>query len=120
QVAAAVTINIVTTRSLAQLADGLTISAGGVASAKTLAETIAEAVAKGQTVGTGSSDGIGVGVSINFADITNQATTGSAHVTATGLDVEALMNDKTSGLIGAGTTRPRSGCSSTAAAPCPT
>src|SRR5262249_29257623 len=73
-------------------------SPGGVVSAKTLAATIAHADAKGETVGTGSDDGIGVGVSINVADITNKATTGTATITGTGLDVEALMNDKNDGL----------------------
>ena len=72
---------------------------GGVVSAKTLAATIADASAKGETVGTGSDDGIGVGVSINVVDITNKATTGTATITGTGLDLEALMADKNDGLI---------------------
>ena len=99
QVAAAVTINVITTVSLAQLAGTVTINAQGVASLKTQAATIADAIAKGETVGTGSSDGIGVGVAINLVDITNKATTGSATITGTGLDVEATMADKNNGLV---------------------
>ena len=99
QVAAAVAINVVTTKSLAQLLNGISITSTGVVSVKTLAATIADATAKGETVGTGSSDGIGVGVSINLADITNKATTGIATIGATGLDVEALMNDKNNGRV---------------------
>ena len=68
-------------------------------SAKTLAATIADADAKGEAVGNGSGDGIGVGVSINLVDITNKATTGTATIAATGIDVEALMNDKNDGLV---------------------
>ena len=77
----------------------MTIVSGGVAGAKTLAATIADALAKGETVGTGSSDGIGVGVSINLINITNKATTGIATITATGLDIEAGMNDKNDGRV---------------------
>ncbi|HEX4526566.1 MAG TPA: hypothetical protein VH108_07475, partial [Gaiellaceae bacterium] len=99
EVAAAVAINVITTKSLALYVGGITINAGGVVSAKTLAATIADASAKGETVGTGSDDGIGVGVSINVADITNKATTGTATITGTGLDIEALMNDKNDGII---------------------
>ena len=76
-----------------------TIVSLGVASAKTLAATIADALAKGETVGTGDSDGIGVGVSINLVDITNKATTGTSTITATGLDIEAGMNDKNDGRV---------------------
>ena len=99
QVAAAVTINIISTVSLAQFTNGVTIVSGGVAGAKTLAATIADALAKGETVGTGSSDGIGVGVSINLINITNKATTGTSTITATGLDIEAGMNDKNDGRV---------------------
>ncbi|HET7128249.1 MAG TPA: hypothetical protein VFJ93_04150, partial [Gaiellaceae bacterium] len=99
EVAAAVSINVITTKSLALFAGAITIQSGDVVSLKTLAETIATADAKGETVGTGSDDGIGVGVSINVVDITNKATTGSSTITATGLDVEALMNDKNNGLV---------------------
>ncbi|HEV8463176.1 MAG TPA: hypothetical protein VGQ38_20990, partial [Gaiellaceae bacterium] len=99
QVAAAVAINVITTSSLAQFLGGVTITSTGVASAKTTAATTADATAKGETVGTGSSDGIGVGVSINLADITNKATTGTATINATGLDVEALMADKNNGRV---------------------
>ncbi len=99
QVAAAVTINIVTTKSLAQLVGGITVGSGGVVNAKTQAATIADAIAKGESVGNGSSDGVGVGVSINLVDITNLATTGTATITGTGLDVEATMNDKNNGRI---------------------
>src|SRR5205085_4595347 len=56
EVAAAVAINIITTKSLAQFADGITIGSGGVVSAKTLAATIADADAKGETLGTGTDD----------------------------------------------------------------
>src|SRR5439155_8575018 len=99
QVAGAVAINVVTTKSLAKINDGLTITSGGVVSVKTTAATIADAAGKGQTVGTGSSDGIGVGVAINLADITNPAPVGSATINATGLDVEATMADKNNGRI---------------------
>ena len=68
-------------------------------SVKTTAATIADAAGKGQTVGTGSSDGVGVGVSINLVDITNSATVGAATITGTGLDVEATMADKNDGRI---------------------
>ena len=93
---------MITTKSLAQYLGPITVNSsgpGGVVSAKTLAETIATADAKGETVGSGSDDGVGVGVSINVVDITNKATTGSATITGTGLDVEALMNDKNNGLV---------------------
>ena len=92
-------INVVTTKSLAQINGGLTITSGGVVSVKTTAATIADAAGKGQTVGTGSSDGVGVGVSINLVDLTNAATVGSATVNGTGLDIEATMADKNDGRI---------------------
>ena len=102
EVAAAVAINVITTKSIAQYVGPITVVSsgpGGVVSAKTLAATIATADAKGETVGTGTDDGVGVGVSINVVDITNKATTGSSTITGTGLDVEAMMNDKNNGLI---------------------
>ncbi len=84
EVAAAVAINIITTKSLALYVGGITINAGGVVSAKTLAATIADASAKGETVGTGTDDGIGVGVSINVADITNEAAVAQASTSVDG------------------------------------
>ena len=94
QVAAAVAINVITTVSEAKLADGITVTVNGFVAVKSQAATIADAVSHGETVGTGSSDGVGVAVSVNYAHITNKASTGTATINANGgLEVSATMRD---------------------------
>ena len=73
------------------MASGTTVNAGGPVSLKTLANTDVLANADGSTKGD-NSVGVGAAISINVANITNEANTEGATVTANGIDIEAGMN----------------------------
>ena len=90
-VAGAVSINIVTTTSQADLADAAAISAGGALTLRSSANTDVKAIAKGDTAAD-ASVGVGAGVAINKVDIVNRATTRNASVSSAGLTVEATMS----------------------------
>ncbi|MET0909351.1 MAG: hypothetical protein ABWZ99_07760, partial [Ilumatobacteraceae bacterium] len=89
-IAAAVAINVVVTTVRAWFADGITVSAGGLVTLKSLANTDASAEAKGDSATEGSV-GVGAGVVVQAITIVNRATTGASTVTATGLVVTAGM-----------------------------
>ena len=93
-VAAAIAINVLTTRSEASLADGVSVtSTGGAVSLTSSANTDA---AKTSADGSGtdaSTVGVGAAVAINSVDITNRATTGTATVQGSGLALAATMKD---------------------------
>jgi len=92
-VAGAFAINFMTTSSTASLANGSIVrSDTGAVTLRTSANTDASAKAKGDTAVDGSV-GVGAGVAINSVDVTNRASTGSATINATGLDVEASMRN---------------------------
>ena len=105
-VAAAVSVNLVTTVSRAHLPDGLTIVAGGSLTLRSSANTDAVAKADGTAKDVDAENGItvGVGVAINVVDMFDEALIGRGpdendvdapgpHVTAEGLVLEALMTE---------------------------
>ncbi|HTZ05978.1 MAG TPA: carbohydrate-binding protein, partial [Gaiellaceae bacterium] len=89
-VAGAVAINIATTVSHAWLADGITVTSGGMVTIKTSANTDVSAKGVGKETEAGSA-GIGAGVAVNSVSITNDASTGNSTISSNGLDVEAVM-----------------------------
>jgi hypothetical protein len=92
-VAGAVVVNVVITRSIASLGDGVTVtSTGGPVKLLASANTDAAALTDGTATGE-SATGVGVAVSLNVVLITNRATTGTATVNAQGLLVQALMTE---------------------------
>ncbi|MEA2197047.1 MAG: mucin9, partial [Solirubrobacteraceae bacterium] len=88
--AAAVTINIVSSSSTATFANGTHISAGGKVSLSTTANTDAIGSARGDT-DSKTAVGVGAGVAINLLSITNQASTGGTAVTGNGVEASAGM-----------------------------
>ncbi|MFL5862259.1 MAG: hypothetical protein ACJ780_16000, partial [Solirubrobacteraceae bacterium] len=90
--AAAVTINIVTTSSTASFADGTHITAEGPVTLKTAAHTTVLGESRGDTK-TSAKVGIGAAVTINVINLTNTATTGAATLESSGLDIEAGMGE---------------------------
>jgi mucin-19 len=103
-VAAAVAVNVVTTSTVASIEDGLTVTSGGLLTVGTTNQTSANALANGQAVANQNS--IGAAVSLNVANVTNDATIGSSDIiSAHGANVTALMtsgqvNDFTSQGLG--------------------
>ena len=92
-VAGSVAINLVTTSSTATLRDGSTVrSDTGAVTLKTSANTDVSSKAKGDTA-VDASVGVGAGVAINSVDVTNRASTGTATIDGTGLEVSATMRD---------------------------
>ncbi len=105
-IAAAVSVNVITTSAVASIDDGLTVTSGGLLTAGTTNQTSANALANGQAAT--NQDSIGAAVSLNVANVTNNATIGSSDViSAHGVNVTALetsgkVNDFTSQGLGEG------------------
>ncbi len=105
-VAAAVSVNVITTSTVASIDDGLTVTSGGLLTAGTTNQASANALANSQAET--NQDSIGAAVSLNFANVTNNATIGSsdtisAHgVTVTALETSGKVNDFTSQGLGEG------------------
>ena len=103
-VAAAVSVNVITTSTVASIDDGLTVTSGGLLTAGTTNQTSANALANGQAET--NQDSIGAAVSLNVANVTNNATIGSSDIiSAHGVNVNALetggkVNDFTSQGLG--------------------
>ena len=91
-VAAAISINIAKTTAQAILPNGLVLVAGGAISLRTSANTDAKATSSGKAVHAGSA-GIGAGVSVNYVELTNQASTSNTTLTGNGLHVDSVMTD---------------------------
>ena len=103
-IAAAVSVNVITTSTVASIDDGLTVTSGGLLTAGTTNQTSANALANGQAET--NQDSIGAAVSLNVASVTNNATIGSSDIiSAHGVNVTALeasgkVNDFTSQGLG--------------------
>ncbi len=103
-VAAAVSVNVITTSSVASIDNGLTVTSGGLLTAGTTNQTSANALANGQAAT--NQDSIGAAVALNVASVTNNAMIGASDIiSAHGLNVTALeasgkVNDFTSQGLG--------------------
>src|SRR5215203_4846896 len=90
-VAAAVAIAIVTSKSVAKLADGVTVTTTGPVSLKTSADTDSSAKASGKAVDAETAN-IGAAVAINLVKVTNEAVVGlNGLVSSHGLSLIAAM-----------------------------
>ncbi|HEX7525481.1 MAG TPA: hypothetical protein VF327_04190, partial [Gaiellaceae bacterium] len=74
------------------LPNGLVLTAGGAISLRTSANTDAKATSSGKAVHAGSA-GIGAGVSVNYVELLNQASTSNTTLTGNGLHVDSVMTD---------------------------
>ncbi len=99
-VAGAVSVNVLLTSTVAEIENGLTITAGGALAVGTTNQSGAMALADARDVGTFNppskqtqdKDSIGAAVSLNVAIVTNSATIGTSDViNAAGVSVTALM-----------------------------
>ena len=103
-IAAAVSVNVITTSTVASIDDGLTVTSGGSLTVGTTNQTSANALANGQAET--NQDSIGAAVALNVANVTNNATIGSSDIiSAHGVNVTALeasgeVNDFTSQGLG--------------------
>ncbi len=95
-VAAAIAVSIVESSNVAEIADGLSINAGGLLTVKSSNNTDASTQADGSA--SKGSVGIGAAVSINVVDFDNQAIIGASKITADGVVVEALMTEESPGV----------------------
>jgi hypothetical protein len=94
-IAAAVSVNVLTTSTVAEIDNGLTVTAGGALTVGTTNQTSALALADGRA--TSNQNSIGAAVSLNVANVTNNATIGSSDtISAHGVNITALM---TSGAV---------------------
>ena len=91
-VAGALSLNIVLTKSRALLAHGINIQAGGALTIRSSANSDAEGTADGTTV-EATSTGVGVGIVLNYVEITNVASTGNTTLSVNGLTVESVMTN---------------------------
>ena len=93
EVAAAAAITMITSQSLAQIADGLTVTSGGLVTLSTSANTDGTAKGSGSAVDA-SSLNIGAAVAITLATVTNAAVVGTdATVNSHGLTLAAAMRN---------------------------
>ena len=93
EVAAAAAITMVTSQSLAQIADGLTVTSGGLVTLSTSANTDGTAKGSGSAVDA-SSLNIGAAVGIVLATVTNAAVVGTdATIDSHGLTLAAAMRN---------------------------
>ena len=93
EVAAAAAITMITSQSLAQIADGLTVTSGGLVTLSTSANTDGTAKGSGSAVDA-SSLNIGAAVGIVLATVTNAAVVGAdATVNSHGLTLAAAMRN---------------------------
>ena len=91
-VAAAVSVNVITTSNVASIENSLTVTSGGLLTVGTTNQTSANAVANGQAVINQNS--IGAAVALNVANVTNNATIGASDIiSAHGVNVTALMTN---------------------------
>ncbi|MHB1242601.1 MAG: beta strand repeat-containing protein, partial [Gaiellaceae bacterium] len=92
-VAASVSVNLATSVSRAYIGDELTIVAAGSLTVRSSANSDAKATADGTAKSSGdSSTAVGVGVAINLANVTNEATIGhGANTSSDGVTIQALM-----------------------------
>ena len=89
-IAAAVAVNVLSTSTVAQIDNGLTVTAGGSLTVGTTNQSGALALADGRA--TTNQNSIGAAVSLNVANVTNTATIGSSDtISADGVTVTALM-----------------------------
>ncbi|MFI5455223.1 MAG: beta strand repeat-containing protein [Isosphaerales bacterium] len=90
-IAAAVSVNVLTTSTVAEIENGLTVTTtSGALTVGTTNQTSALALADGRA--TSNKVSIGAAVSLNVANVTNDATIGSsATISAHGVNVTALM-----------------------------
>ena len=98
-VGASLALNVANNKAIASVGDGRTINAGGAGvgslTVSSASRMSAEAIAEGVAGTTPSGDAIGVGVAINVAFETNEASIGEgANVTADGATIEATMIDE--------------------------
>jgi len=100
KVAAAIGINLATTNSIAGVPDGVVVESGGRVVINTSANTDAKADADGSAVNVDPNDtsddgkfGLGAGVAINLAKVTNRAYIEGTVTAENGLEVTALMTD---------------------------
>ena len=90
-VAAAVAVNVLTTSTVAEIDNGLTVTAAGALTVGTTNQAAALALADGRA--TSNKDSIGAAVSLNVVNETNTASIGTGDtVSAAGVSVTALMN----------------------------
>ena len=89
-IAAAVAVNVLTTKTIAAIENGLKVTAGGMLTVATTNESNALALADGRA--DSNENSIGAAVALNVANVTNSATIGSsATISAAGVSVTALM-----------------------------
>ena len=105
-VAAAVSVNVITTSTVASIENSLTVTSGGLLTVGTTNQSSANALANGQAET--NHDSVGAAVALNVASATNNATIGSSDIiSAHGMNVTALetsgqVNDFTSQGLGEG------------------
>ena len=101
-VAAAISINMATTSSSASIGDGAIITSTGLVKVSSSANTDAKATSEGEAKiadadkcsGSCPSFAIGVAVSVNDVDMTNQASIGTGgSITGSAITIEAVMKD---------------------------
>jgi len=91
-IAAAVAVNVLTTSTVAEIDNGLTVTAGGSLTVGTTNQSSALALALADGRATTNQNSIGAAVSLNVANVTNTATIGSSDIiSAHGVNVTALM-----------------------------
>jgi hypothetical protein len=89
-IAAAVSVNVITTSTIAEIEGGLTVTAGGSLTVGTTNQS--SALSLGDASATKNTDSIGAAVSLNVASVTNTATVGLGDtINAAGVSVTALM-----------------------------
>ncbi len=92
-VAAAVSVNVLTTSTVASIDENLTVKADGSLTVGTTNQSSALALADSRA--TQNKNSIGAAVSLNVANVTNTATIGASDViSADGVNVTALDDDR--------------------------
>ncbi len=89
-IAAAVAVNVLTTSTVAEIENGLTVTAGGCAHGRH--HQPEQRPGPGRRACDENQDSIGAAVSLNIANVTNTATIGLGDtISAAGVSVTALM-----------------------------
>jgi hypothetical protein len=101
-VAAAISINMVSTTSRATIADGVTVTSTGAVKVSSTANTDAKAKSDGSAKVSDADSGktsvaVGAAVSVNSVTVLNQASVGNGNVSGTTVTIEAVMKDAGSG-----------------------
>ena len=93
-VAAAIAVNIVDSEARAEIAGGVSVSAGGLLTVRSGSNVNGDAVADGSAASDGGSASVGAAVSVNSVDVKNTARVSGNVTAADGMVVEALMLDR--------------------------